>query len=63
MNYVLSRLAQEDIESLLESSLVCFGEQPKQKYVSGFEYHLELLTSRPELGTGESDDIKTHQSR
>mgnify|MGYP003385689050 FL=1 len=55
MNYVLSRLAQEDIEALLESSLVYFGEQQTQQYVTGLEYHLELLASRPGLGVDVSD--------
>jgi len=55
MNYVLSRLAQEDIGALLESSLAYFGEQQTQKYVSGLEYHLDLLTSRPELGVDVSE--------
>ena len=55
MNYVLSRLAQEDIEALLESSLAYFGEQQTQQYVSGLENHLDLLTSRPELGVDVSE--------
>ena len=55
MSYILSRLAQEDIEVLLESSLACFGEQQTQKYVLGLERHLELLTSRPELGVDVSE--------
>lgn len=61
MSYVLSRLAQEDIEALLDSSLAYFGEQQTQKYVSGLEYHLNLLTSHPELGVEISEARKGYR--
>lgn len=50
MRNTLSRLAVQDIETLIESSLLQFGMEQTERYQQDLDWCLSLLATEPEIG-------------
>ena len=60
--YKLSEAASQDIERLLDQSIIDFGLLQTEAYYNDLTHCLSLLAENPEMGTG-ADDIRAGYRR
>ncbi len=49
-SFVFSRAAEQDITSIVRSSIAAFGDAQTTVYMAGIEETLHLLAAHPEMG-------------